>query len=58
MLAIVIRFFHHIFIFFIAIVIVILIELVRVIFIIYIVFFIRVEVLILALTLSMLSIFT
>ena len=58
MLAIVTRFFHHVFIFFIAIVIVILIELIRVIFIIYIIFFIRVEVLILALALSRLSIFT
>ena len=58
MLAIVTRFFHHVLIFFIAIVIVVLIELIRVIFIIYIIFFIRVEVLILALALSMLSIFT
>ena len=58
MLAIVTRFLHHVFIFFITIVIVILIELIRVIFIIYIIFFIRVEVLILALALSRLSIFT
>ena len=58
MLAIVTRFLHHVFIFFITIIIVVLIELIRVIFIIYIIFFIRVEVLILALALSRLSIFT
>ena len=61
MLAIVPRFFHQILVIFvdvIAIVIVVLIELIRVVVIVNIIFFVRVEVLVLAVCLSMFPIFT